>query len=274
MYTVERFRNLPNHQSLTTRACEFLSKDSRVKAIYLSGSMSADEYSDVDLTILCDEDTLQSLLEDRYKIAEQVGEYLCAAIPPVSDRMLVVFYKEEEIKVDFSYGKLPLQARPDRAFIDALYDPASHLKEVIEKSKNLEWEIDMDFLKNRVAHHFLGFSYTVAKFGRGELWDGEDCIDWYRKNLLMFEDILAQRKREGYRRIEIKLDSSRLELFEQTLVKETTRKELFRAMDVINLYFDTFLKNKFQELGVFPKEEAEKMADYYERKKREYLKLT
>jgi predicted nucleotidyltransferase len=270
MYFVERFRDLTYHQSLTNRACEILSKDSRVKAIYLSGSLDADEYSDVDLTILCDEEDLQNLLDERYKIAEEVGEILCAAIPPVSDRMLVVFYKEE-VKVDFSYGKLPLQTRPDRAYIDALFDPEGHLGEVIENSKNLEWETDIEFLRNRIKHHFLGLSYTVSKFGRGEFWDGEDCINWYRKNIIMFEDILAKRRREGTRRIEKKFDDEKLKLFELTLVKETSRKELFRAMDVINLYFETFLKSKFQELEVFPEKEAKEMLEYYERKKREYL---
>ena len=47
MFKTEKFKDLPQHQSLVDRACEILSKDSRVKALYLSGSLSADEYSDV-----------------------------------------------------------------------------------------------------------------------------------------------------------------------------------------------------------------------------------
>ena len=271
MYDVPKFSNLPKHQSLTTRACEILSKDSRVKAIYVGGSQSADEYSDVDLTILCQEEDLESILIDRYKIAEEVGEIKCAAVPPVSDRMLVVFYEEEEVKVDFIYNKIPLDLRPDRAYMDILHDPEGHLKEVAEKSKKLDWDIDLDFLKNRVTHHFLGLSYTVSKFGRGELWDGHDCIEWYRRNILTFEHILAKRKREGYRRLEQRLDANRQQLFNQTLVKEITRKELFRAMDVINLYVETFLKKPLQELGVFDEVSEKRMTEYYERMKKQLL---
>ncbi|MCG3225549.1 MAG: hypothetical protein H7645_01415 [Candidatus Heimdallarchaeota archaeon] len=248
-----------------------MSKDSRVQALYLSGSSSADEYSDVDLSIICEEKDQKSLLDDRYKIAEQVSKLKSAAIPPVSDEMLVVCYDKEEIKVDYSYSKLPLKTRPDRAFIEILFDPHGLLKKMVEDSEKLEWEIDLEFLKNRIKHHFMGFSYTVTKFGRGELWDGQDCIDWYRKNLVMFEDVLAQRKQENFRRLENKLDKKRLELFEQTLVKEITRKELFRAMDVVNLYFETFLKQKLIDLGVYHKESEENMMEFYERKKKEIL---
>ena len=51
MFQTEKFKDLPQHQSLVDRACEILSKDSRVKALYLSGSLSADEYSDVDESV-------------------------------------------------------------------------------------------------------------------------------------------------------------------------------------------------------------------------------
>lgn len=271
MFQAKKFQHLLEHQSLVNRACEILSKDSRVQAIYLSGSLSADEYSDIDLDIICEEKDQKSLLDDRYKIAEQVGKLKSAAIPPVSDEMLVAFYDREEIKVDYSYSKLPLKIRSDRAFIEILFDPFGLLKKMVENSEKLEWEIDLEFLKNRIKHHFMGFSYTVSKFGRGELWDGQDCIDWYRKNLVMFEDVLAQRKQENFRRLENKLDKKRLELFEQTLVKEITRKELFRAMDAVNLYFETFLKQKLIDLGVYHKESEENMMEFYERKKKEIL---
>jgi hypothetical protein len=271
MFQAKKFQHLPEHQSLLDRACRILSKDSRVQALYLSGSSLADEHSDIDLAIICKEEDLKSLLDDRYKIAEQLGKLKSAAIPPVSDRMLVAFYDKEEVKFDFSYSTLPLNTRPDRAFIEILFDPSGILKEMVEESEKLEWEIDLDFLRNRIVHHFMGFSYTISKFGRGELWDGQDCIDWYRKNLVMFEDILAKRKRENFRRLEDKLDKERLLLFEQTLVKATTREELFRAMDVVNLYFETFLRQRLIDLDVFNKETEKKMMEYYTRKKEEIL---
>ena len=271
MYQTSKFKDLPIHQSLTTQACELLSKDSRVKAIYLGGSPRADEYSDIDLTILCSENHLKSLLDDRYKIAEQVGEIKCAAIPPVSDRMLVVFYEKEEVKLDYIYNNLPLDARPDRAYIEILFDPEGLLEEVVEESKKLDWEIDLEFLNNRITHHFLGISYTVAKFGRGELWDGHDCIEWYRRNVLLFEHILAKRKREGYRRFEEKLDAKRQQLFNQTVVKEITRKELFRAMDVVILYTENFLKKPLLELDAFDEISEKRMIEYYERMKKKIL---
>ena len=272
MYPIKKFSNLPKHQDLVNKAVEVLKKDKRCRGIYVSGSQTADEYSDVDFTIICVEKDQKSLLDDRYKIAEMVGKIKCAAVPPVSDEMLVVFYEDEEVKFDFSFSKIPIDVRPDRVNIDILYDPEGHLKDIVDESKKLDWDIDLKFLKNRIKHHFLGISYTVSKFGRGELWDGHDCIEWYRRNILMFEDILAKRKREGYRRMEQKLDAKRQQIFEQTLVKEISRKELFRAMDVIILYFEHFLKKPLQELGFFDEISEKNMIEYYERKKDEILK--
>lgn len=50
-----------------------------------------------------------------------------------------------------------------------------------------------------------------------------------------------------------------------------TRENLFKGMDAILEYLDRFLKEKFQNLGIFPEDEATRMREYYERKKKEVL---
>jgi hypothetical protein len=74
----------------------------------------------------------------------------------------------------------------------------------VAKSRERTWEIDVDELRTRVQHYYATFSYTVAKLERGELWEARDCVEFYRQVLLTFEDILARRKREGYRRLQQK----------------------------------------------------------------------
>ncbi|MEE9410801.1 MAG: hypothetical protein V3V41_07730 [Candidatus Heimdallarchaeota archaeon] len=267
MYQIEKFINLPKHQSLVDRATSVLIGDSRVKAIYLGGSQKADEYSDVDLIIWCDnEEDREGMKKDRLKIAKQVGNIKSESISGFP-YVYVVFYEQEEIKVDYCFNILPVENRPDRAHIDILYDPEGLLEKMVKESWELQWEINLDELKNKIQHYYIGISYTVGKILRGELWDAFDCIEFYRKYLIEFEDILAQRKRENYRRVEEKLNQKRLEILNKTIVSELTKTELFRAMDFIFVYFDNFIKERIQVLDIYPDVYSKNMKEYYERQK-------
>jgi len=268
MYQVEKFSNLPNHQSLIDRATKVLIEDPRVIGLCIGGSQKADEYSDVDLFVYCKtEEDRESLKKDRLKIAEKVGEIKAESIS-IFPYVYVVFYEEEEIKVDYSWHLLPEANRPDKAHLDILYDPEGHLKKLKEESTKLVWKIDEDELKHKTKHYHIGISYTVFKIARGELWDAQDAVDFYRKYLVEFEDILAQRKRENYRKLEEKLGEEKLKKFNETLVREISRKEIFRAMDAVFNYFNEYLKDSIEKLNAFPYEQAEKMYEYYDRIKK------
>ena len=271
MFKVEKFSNLPKHQSLTDRAARVLIEDPRVKGIYIGGSQEADEFSDVDLSIYCEtEEDRDSLREERLKIAQEVGK-LKAESMSLFPTVYVTFYEEEEIKVDYSFNTLPPNLRPDKVNVTILYDPDGHLKRMVEDCKKLHLEIDIEDLAHKIKHFHMVISYTVSKFLRGELWDGLDCIDFYRKYLIEFEDAFAQRKNENYRRAELKLDEERIKMFDKTLFSELTRANLFKAMDAILEYMEKFLKEKYQALGIFPEEDATRMLEYYTRKKKECL---
>lgn len=271
MFQVEKFISLPKHQSLLERAAKVLIEDPRVRGIYVGGSQSADEFSDVDLSILCEnEEDRESLKKDRLKIAQEVGK-LKAESMSVFPYVYVTFYEEEEVKVDYSFTVVPPELRPDKVNVTIIYDPDGHLEKMVESCKKLKWELELDYLAHKIKHFHIGISYTVLKFLRGEFWDGVDCIDFYRKYLVEFEDAFAQRKKENYRRIEQKLDGERLKVLDKTLFSEMTRENLFKGMDAILEYLDRFLKEKFQNLGIFPEDEATRMREYYERKKKEVL---
>ena len=183
----------------------------------------------------------------------------------------VTFYEKEEVKVDFSFSMIPPPPRPDKVNVDVIYDPDGHLAKMVEESTKLSWEVDLSDLRNKIQHFYMGLSYTISKIGRGEFWDALDCVDFYRKYLVEFEDTLAKRKRENYRRIEKKLDEKRLEAFNKIMVKELTRKNLFQAMDHMISYFERFLVERFRELDIYHETYAKNMMEFYERKKKEIL---
>ncbi|MCE7741298.1 MAG: hypothetical protein GOP50_02465 [Candidatus Heimdallarchaeota archaeon] len=271
MYSIEKFKNLPKHQDLIDRATEVVIADSRVVGLYIGGSQTADEYSDIDLSIYFNtEEDLNSFRNDRLEAAKKIGKFKAESMSGFPF-VYVVFYEEEEVKVDFAYNLVPAEPRPDKIYFDILYDPEGHLERMMEESRKMKWEVDIADLTHRAKHYQMGISYTVGKICRGEFWDALDCIDYYRKYLVKFEDSFAQRKQENYRRLEKKLDKERLAILNKTLLSELTQKSLFDGMDAIFEYFDRYLKDKFQALGIFPEEYAKNMREYYEKMKKETL---
>jgi hypothetical protein len=134
----------------------------------------------------------------------------------------------------------------------------------------MTWAVDPDDLNN-IIRHFVAISYTISKIARGELWESRDCVEYYRQILISFEDMLAERKREGYRRPEQKLSAQKLALLEQTIPKKLTPGEVFRSLDGIFKYSSIYLKGRFVEMSVFPTEYATRMMEFYHRKKKEIL---
>ncbi len=270
MFYIKKFDKLPKHQSLIERSVKVITEDTRVVGLYIGGSPTADEYSDIDLNIYFKtQEDLDSFRNDRVEIAQKVGKIKAESMSGFPF-VYVVFY-EEEIKIDFAYNLVPAESRPDKIYCDIIYDPEGYLETMMEESKKLKWEVDIADLTHRAKHYQMGISYTVSKICRGEFWDALDCIDYYRKYLVKFEDSFAHRKQENYRRLEKKLDKERLTILNKTLVSELNQAELFKCMDAIFEYFDRFLKSQFQELGIFPDEFAENMREYYERMKKETL---
>ena len=270
MFFVEKFKDLPKHQTLIDRAVGVVTADPRVVGLYVGGSPSADEYSDIDLSIyFANQADLDSFRNDRLEIAKRIGKIKAESMSTIPF-IYVVFY-EEEVKLDFDYYVVPAELRPDKVYCTILYDPQGHLEQMKEESKNMKWDIDIADLAHRIKHYQVAISYTVGKICRGEFWDALDAIDFYRKYLVKFEDSFAFRKQENYRRLEKKLDNERLAVLNKTLISELTQENLFIGMDAIFEYFDRFLKHKFQQLDIFPEEYYKTMKEYYERMKRETL---
>ncbi|MBY9001457.1 MAG: hypothetical protein KGD64_11105 [Candidatus Heimdallarchaeota archaeon] len=272
MYPVEKFTNLPKHQALIDKAVEVLKEDPRVKGIYISGSKKADEFSDIDCGILCTKEDFDSLKKNRLVTAKKIGAIKAESMSGFPS-VYVVFYEQDEIKFDFSWEILPKEIRPDYAYVTNLYDPEGHIAAMIEKAWKLDWDINEAELGHYIKHFHIGISYTVLKLARGELWDAYDCVDYYRKYLVKFEDMLAQRKPENYRRLEQKLNEKQIKLLEKAIPKDLSKIELFRAMDIIFEYFDTFLKERIRILNLYPDKDAKNMLEYYHRKKKEILDL-
>jgi len=87
-----------------------LKGDDRVKGLYLSGSPSTDEYSDIDLFVLSSVEDREGLERDRLKTASRVGKIMAEAMSTVPHTYVVVY--EPGLKMDYCYHVLPEKPRP------------------------------------------------------------------------------------------------------------------------------------------------------------------
>lgn len=268
---IRRFEGMPVHRNLLEKAVDVLRNDERVKGLYLSGTLSTDEFSDIDLMVLSSQEDRIGLEKNSLEIAKQVGDIMSESMSTVPHTYVVVY--EPGIKMDYSFHMFPEKPRSDKVFIDVLYDPTGHLEELVEKSKQSSFSINHDELQNLVQHYYVVFMYTLTKLGRGEFWESRDCVEYYRGLLVRFEHILEMRKQEGYRRLEQKLSQDRLFLLKETIPLDTSRVEAIRTMDKVIEYFDRYLKPRFVELGVFPVDYSENMMVFYENEKKKILAL-
>jgi len=266
---IRRFKNQPIHRELLEKAVKVLKRDERVQGLYLSGNPETDEYSDIDLFLMSTKEDRESLEKDRLGIANRVGNIMAECMALVPHTYVVIY--EPGVKMDYSFHVIPEKIRPDKQYMDIIYDPDGHLMDVVEKSKTSSFSFDKDELVNLVKHFHVVLSYTIGKLGRGELWESRDTVEYYRALLVQYEHILAERQRVGYRRLELKLEPEKLAMLERTIPLDTTREECFKGMDAVLEYFDTFLRQRFIDLGVFTVEYAENMVRFYEQQKKEIL---
>lgn len=266
---ITRFKDQPIHRELLEKAVKVLTQDDRVQGLYVSGYPETDEFSDIDLMIMSTEEDRESLERDRLEIAGQVGTIMAECMALVPHTYVVVY--EPGVKMDYCFHVPPEKIRPDKQHMDIIYDPDGHLKDVVKKSKTSSFSMDHDQLVNLVKHFHVVIAFTVDKLGRGELWESRDTVEYYRALLVQYEHILAERQQVGYRRFELKMEPEKLTMLEKTIPRGKTREESFRCMDAVFEYFDTYMRHRFIELGVFNEEYAENMVRYYEEEKEKIL---
>lgn len=275
MYTIEKFKNLPEHQALLNKVAKVITEDPRVIGLYVYGSQEADEYSDIDLSIFFKSDEeRESFRNDIEEIAQKIGEVKAGTMDFLDNEIYIVIFDPEEVKVDIKFMLIYKDDNPYEYPVDILYDPEGHLEKMVREATELVIEIDKEDQDRRAKHFYVGFNYTIKKIWRGDFWRALDVIDVYRRALVQDEDIFARRLKKDYLEVEKNLNEERIAMLNKTLIPELTRENLFKAMDAILEYWDRFLKEKFQDLGIFPEEYAKNMMEYYERKKRETLELS
>lgn len=239
MFQIEKFKKLPQHQSLLDRVATVIVEDSRVLGLYVYGSHDSDEFSDIDLSIFFKSDKeRESFINDIEETTRKISKVRAETWYSDEIDLYLVIFDPEEIKVDLKFRLVYKDDNPYEYPADILYDPEGHLEKMVKEAPKLIIDIDEADLDRRIKTFFVGLNYLINKICRGELWRAADVIDIYRRSIVQVEDIFARRLQKDYVKVEQKLDKERLALFHKTLFSELTQENLFKAMDAIFEYYD------------------------------------
>ena len=99
------------HQSFLKNALPVFRSDERILGIAAAGSwisQSMDEYSDLDLILICDDSAFSAILDDRLKISAQLGTLVTAFTGEHvgEPRLLICLFDEPLLHVDLKFVSL------------------------------------------------------------------------------------------------------------------------------------------------------------------------
>ena len=238
---------LPKHRELLERAFARFRDDIRALGLVVGGSLArggADFYSDVDLYVVVRDGAFEDVFAERNSTAEAVGSPLFDfAVDPVEGGSTdhIVLY-EGPVKFDFMYLRESyLGPHPKWDGCVVLKDTDGRLGAVVARSEALGpprpsaedlWELNQKF--------WTWCWYAFGKIERGELWEALDGLHNIRGLVLVpLLDWTAERRREGYRRLERKTNQEQASRLSATLAPMRARAlhaalraevELFREL--------------------------------------------
>jgi predicted nucleotidyltransferase len=203
---------LPRHRELLERAFARFRDDIRAVGLVVGGSLArggADFYSDVDLYVVVRDGDFEDVFAERNSTAEAVGSPLFGfAVDPVAGGSTdhIVLY-DGPVKFDFMYlRESDLGPHPRWDGCVVLKDADGRLGAVVARSEALgPPRPSAEDLSGLNQKFWTLCWYAFGKIERGELWEALDGLHSIRSLALVpLLDWAAERRHEGYRRLERK----------------------------------------------------------------------
>jgi len=202
----ETISNLPQaHAAFLKRALAQLEKDDRIVGAAAGGSFltnSIDEYSDLDLVIVVEPQSYESVMEQRVNIAGDLGPLLAAFTGEHvgEPRLLICLYGPPPLHVDLKFIKPDDMA--DRIENPAvLFEREGRLTAALGDKDVRYPEPDLQWIEDRF---WIWIHYAATKIGRGELMEAHDFLAFLRAQVLGPLSLQASGARPtGVRKIEL-----------------------------------------------------------------------
>lgn len=227
------------HEQLLNKIINALSQRSELCGIGASGSFATDEmdqYSDVDLVIVANDQDYQQVMQNRFALIDSIGNRLAAfSGEHVGEpRLIISLFGPELIHVDFKFVSLSDAAqRVDD--IKVLWQRESQFSEQLTTQAAHYPQPDAQWIEDRF---WVWVHYAATKIARGEYFETLEFISFLRQNVL---GPLALKQNgmtpAGVRKIEQRLPDFALRL--TATVAQPEFNSLLSAMKVcVELYLE------------------------------------
>lgn len=176
-------------------AKSYFESQSGVFGLFVCGSIadgSADEYSDIDLRVVCEDGEFQSILSRRSEVPKFWGEFL---FHETIGTLHTVSYFAPFNKIDVFYiSKSDLKPSPWYALpVSILFDPTSYIKNVVAQSAMLRFVSDPQQIESLFAKVIAGLHESAKRLFRNELIYGHRLAMSASDLLMYIEDALEER---------------------------------------------------------------------------------
>lgn len=229
-----------SHASFLERALPRLQADRRIVGVAAAGSFASgnmDEFSDLDLVIAVEPDTVAAIMAERRRLAGTLGSLVAAFTGEHvgEPRLLICMYEGEEggvpLHVDLKFVSLPDAAvRVDEPVV--LWEREMRLSRVLQTDVAHYPFPDLSWIEDRF---WVWVHYATLKIGRGELLEAVDFLAFLRGQVLgPLVLVEAGAQPAGVRRVETAAPSraSQLQVTVASYDRHSCIRCLYAAVDL------------------------------------------
>jgi predicted nucleotidyltransferase len=160
-----------DHRALIERLIEACAMDRRIPAAFLGGSRArgeADEFSDVDVSLVVEDEAYADLAASKRAYLETLGEPLFAEDFGNEGILFVIFADGVELELNIvRRSELPtLRPGPH----EALFDPDGILSGLSSELSELDRSARVDHLRRILLWFWHDLGHFTAAIGRGQVW--------------------------------------------------------------------------------------------------------
>lgn len=223
----------------------YFMKDKKLIGIFLSGSLaeeSSDKYSDIDFRVILEDEGIDNYINNRLTAPENWGELLYNEYSSGWKNMCVSHFKPF-VKVDiFYYTKHDLTPSVwHNKGIKIIYDRDGFISEIIEKSKNLKIETNIEDINISINKGIALIHETYRRAKRDEIVYANDLLNGLRHKLIEFNDLLNNRINEGSSHYE-KRGTEELKNILHKSYSTKTQKDILEILFKLTKVFEMKLK--------------------------------
>jgi len=230
----------PHHQTLIQKLLSQIQPDLRYLGLAAGGSWAEkrlDQWSDLDLILLCEPEAVPELLLERETWVAQLGELLerFSGQHLGDERLLICLFDQPLMQVGFKWIAWPdyVQRVEDP---ELLWERGSQVSQLLSETTGAYPRPDLAWIE---ARFWVWVHHGALKLGRGELLELADHLA-YLRNQVLGPLLLMQygHPPRRVRRVETDLPPEALARLLQTLAKHEREAQAEALMAAVSLYRD------------------------------------